>query len=87
MRMNSEESWKQNGCGPCKNLCLGIDETRPGNSSVIDFEKCIPPQDYIRYNGAIPSKGPVIQRSVVPSGATLASSNNSKFTTYPPQNM
>ena len=87
MKMNSEIAWKQNGCGPCKNLCLGIDETREGNSSQIDFSKCIPPKDYVRYNGAVPVSTPVIQRPVVPSGATLASSANSKFTSYPPQNM
>ena len=87
MKMNSEIAWKQNGCGPCKNLCLGIDETREGNSSQIDFSKCIPPKDYVRYNGAVPVSTPVIQRPVVPSGATLASSENSKFNSYPTHNM
>lgn len=81
MKMNAMESWKKNSQGPCKNLCLGIDETaRAGNSTPNDFSKCMPPKDYIRYNGAVPRREPVVQRPTVPSGAKLVSPMNGMFT-------
>lgn len=86
MKKSSSVAWKQNGCGPCKNLCLGIDEThRPGNSTPIDFKKCMPPKDYLRYNGAVakPQGTSVMQRKIVPSGATI-STHSSQYTTFPP---
>ena len=52
MNSNSEDAWSRNGCGPCKNLCLGIDQTnRPGNSTQFNENSCIPPADYFRYVG------------------------------------
>lgn len=71
MKENSLKSWKKNGCGPCKNLCLGIDDTRPGNSTGLDVSKCVPPKDYQRYYGKKAVNSPVLARSAVPSGAKL----------------
>ena len=51
MNSNSEDAWSRNGCGPCKNLCLGIDQT---NRPVIQHNSMkihIPPADYFRYVG------------------------------------
>jgi hypothetical protein len=85
MNSNSQGAWNLNGCDTCKNLCLGTDQTiRPGNSTPVNFSSCIPPADYLRYNGAIPSKGEVLKRSVVPSGGALSSQTNSDYTSYPP---
>ena len=77
MNNNSQEAWRRNGCGPCKNLCLGIDETkRPGNSSEFSSESCVPPEDVFRYQGfdgtsEYASYQPVFKRPMVPSGAVL----------------
>lgn len=76
MNQNSQEAWKRNGCGPCKNLCLGIDETeRPGNSTIFDPNSCIPPADYFRYVGSDgtmkPAHNPPFKRAAVPSGSLL----------------
>ena len=75
MNQNSTQAWKRNGCGPCKNLCLGIDETeRPGNSSNFDKNSCIPPSDFFRYvgsDGTHPVQNPPFKRVAVPSGALL----------------
>jgi len=47
MNENSKDAWNTNGCGPCKNLCLGIDDTKkPGNSTDFDIKSCIPPASY-----------------------------------------
>jgi hypothetical protein len=82
---NSVSAWNVNGCDTCKNLCLGTDETvRPGNSTPVNFSNCIPPSDYLRYNGAIPVKGNVLKRSVVPSGGSLVSEINTDYTSFPP---
>lgn len=74
MNRNSKDAWKRNGCGPCKNLCLGIDEThRPGNSTSFDPSSCIPPSDFFRFvgsDGTIPFN-PQFTRPAVPSGALL----------------
>ena len=76
MNNNSSAAWKLNGCGPCKNLCLGIDATkRPGNSTEFNENSCIPPADYFRYVGTDGTKQPVsnpsFARPSVPSGAIL----------------
>lgn len=83
MKSNTESAWKKNGIGPCKNLCLGINEMRPGNSTPDNFENCIPPQDYMRYNGALPTKTPVLHtRKSVPSGMPLEPSKSSKYSKF-----
>ncbi len=76
MNNNSSGAWKRNGCGPCKNLCLGIDHTkRPGNSTEFNVNSCIPPADYFRYVGSDgtmkPKYNPKFTRPSVPSGAIL----------------
>ena len=76
MNSNSQESWKINGCGPCKNLCLGIDETnRPGNSTQYVEKSCIPPADVFKYMGSdgkdYASYQPEFKRAMIPSGALL----------------
>tara|TARA_Y100000389_G_C17470276_1_gene529857 strand:+ start:5186 stop:5596 length:411 start_codon:yes stop_codon:yes gene_type:complete len=76
MNENSKLSWSKNGCGPCKNVCLGIDETnRPGNSSSFDERSCIPPADYFRYVGSdgtkLPLHQPQFTRPTVPGGTIL----------------
>ena len=82
MQGNSKNAWDINGC----NLCLGTDQTiRPGNSTPANFSNCIPPADYLRYNGAIPVKGNVLNRNVQPSGASLSHVGNDQYTSHPPQ--
>tara|TARA_B100001996_G_scaffold377686_1_gene360688 strand:- start:5369 stop:5743 length:375 start_codon:yes stop_codon:yes gene_type:complete len=76
MNMNSQEAWAANGCGPCKNLCLGIDESkRPGNSTQFDANSCIPPDNFQQYTGSDPKQLPMNQpeftRVAIPSGAVL----------------
>tara|TARA_B100001094_G_scaffold324707_1_gene377735 strand:- start:2577 stop:2951 length:375 start_codon:yes stop_codon:yes gene_type:complete len=76
MNMNSQEAWAANGCGPCKNLCLGIDESkRPGNSTQFDANSCIPPDNFQQYTGSDPNSLPMNQpeftRVAIPSGAVL----------------
>ncbi len=76
MNMNSQQAWAANGCGPCKNLCLGIDESkRPGNSTQFDANSCIPPDNFQQYTGSDPSNLPMNQpeftRVAIPSGAVL----------------
>ena len=75
MNQNSHSAWKRNGCGPCKNLCLGIDETkRPGNSTTFEPNSCIPPADFFRYvgtDGTTRMHSPSFTRAAVPSGALL----------------
>ncbi len=76
MNMNSKEAWAANGCGPCKNLCLGIDESkRPGNSTQFDANSCIPPDNFQQYTGSDPNSLPMNQpeftRVAIPSGAVL----------------
>tara|TARA_B100000902_G_scaffold297310_1_gene284395 strand:- start:9610 stop:9984 length:375 start_codon:yes stop_codon:yes gene_type:complete len=76
MNMNSQQAWAANGCGPCKNLCLGIDESkRPGNSTQFDANSCIPPDNFQEYTGSDPSNLPMNQpeftRVAIPSGAVL----------------
>ena len=71
--MNSQEAWAANGCGPCKNLCLGIDNTeRPGNSTQFNENSCIPPADFFRYVGTDGTKNNAPEfaaaRPSVPSG-------------------
>jgi|TARA_B100000965_G_C19603538_1_gene764613 hypothetical protein len=77
MNENSKVAWKENGCGPCKNLCLGIDETnRPGNSTEFDQKSCIPPDNFLQYTGedgtTYPMYQPEFTRPAVPSGAILS---------------
>ena len=78
MNSNSEKAWSVNGCGPCKNLCLGIDETyRPGNSSDPNLEQCIPPHEFFNY-ASVDGKNyaiydPPHKRQTVPGGAILPS--------------
>ncbi len=76
MNMNSQEAWAANGCGPCKNLCLGIDESkRPGNSTQFEANSCIPPDNFQQYTGSDPKQLPMNQpeftRVAIPSGAVL----------------
>ena len=76
MNENSQAAWKRNGCGPCKNSCLGIDgKHRPGNSSEFDEKACIPPADFLRYVGSDGTQYPMYQpeftRAAVPSGEIL----------------
>jgi len=76
MNMNSQQAWAANGCGPCKNLCLGIDESkRPGNSTQFDANSCIPPDNFQEYTGSDPTNLPMNQpeftRVAIPSGAVL----------------
>ena len=78
MNNNSQSAWSKNGCGPCKNLCLGIDQSkRPGNSSTFNENSCIPPQDFYRYVGTDgtmnPQYKPKFNRPAVPSGAIFKS--------------
>ena len=73
MNENSQEAWKRNGCGPCKNLCLGFDNTeRPGNSTQFNENSCIPPADFFRYVGTDGTKNNAPEfaaaRPSVPSG-------------------
>ena len=77
MNENSKVAWKENGCGPCKNLCLGIDETnRPGKSTEFDQKSCIPPDNFLQYTGedgtTYPMYQPEFTRPAVPSGAILS---------------
>ena len=76
MQANSKAAWKENGCGPCKNLCLGIDETkRPGNSTEFEKNSCIPPDNFLQYTGidgsSYPMYDPDFNRPAIPSGAIL----------------
>ena len=76
MNTNSQQAWAANGCGPCKNLCLGIDESkRPGNSTQFDANSCIPPDNFQQYTGSDPNQLPMNQpeftRVAIPSGAVL----------------
>tara|TARA_B100001094_G_scaffold253438_1_gene251839 strand:- start:7467 stop:7835 length:369 start_codon:yes stop_codon:yes gene_type:complete len=76
MQSNSKAAWKENGCGPCKNLCLGIDETkRPGNSTEFVQKSCIPPDNFLQYTGvdgsSYPMYDPDFSRPAIPSGAIL----------------
>lgn len=75
MNKNSDSAWKRNGCGPCKNMCLGIDETQQGGiRTYTDHTACIPPTDFLRYVGAdgtVPSFEPAFGRVAIPSGAVL----------------
>lgn len=73
MNDNSEAAWAKNGCKPCKNLCLGIDESkRPGNSSNFDANTCIPPPEFYKYVGFDGTHYPMLKtgfnRPSVPSG-------------------
>ena len=76
MQSNSKAAWKENGCGPCKNLCLGIDETkRPGNSTEFVQKSCIPPDNFLQYTGvdgsSYPMYDPDFSRPAIASGAIL----------------
>tara|TARA_Y100000389_G_scaffold204789_1_gene259685 strand:+ start:12821 stop:13216 length:396 start_codon:yes stop_codon:yes gene_type:complete len=72
MNMNSQSAWKRNGCGPCKNLCLGIDESkRPGNSTIFDTNSCIPPAEFFKYVGTDGTSEASFTRATVPSGFIL----------------
>lgn len=52
MNDNSKKAWHVNGCGPCKNLCLGIDDSkRAGNSTEFNTTSCIPPASYYDFSG------------------------------------
>jgi hypothetical protein len=73
MNINSQEAWGRVGCKPCKNLCLGIDQTeREGNSTHFAENSCIPPADFYKYVGTdgvhYPMLEPNFTRSAVPSG-------------------
>jgi hypothetical protein len=87
MNDNSQTAWKRNGCGPCKNLCLGIDEsTRPGNSTEYDQNSCLTPADYFRYVGtdgtSFPMYQPKFTRAAIPSGAILPEVPRGYFATH-----
>ena len=72
MNENSQDAWKRNGCGPCKNLCLGIDDSkRPGNSTEFDKNSCIPPAEFFKYVGTDGTYDPGFSRTAIPSGAEL----------------
>ena len=84
MNDNSKVAWKDNGCGPCKNLCLGIDETnRPGNSTEFDPKSCIPSDNFLQYTGedggVYPMYQPEFTRPAIPSGAILKKDKKTTF--------
>ncbi len=73
MNKNSTAAWEKVGCKPCKNLCLGIDESaRPGNSTHFAENSCIPPAEFYKYVGTdgvhYPMLQPEFSRPAVPSG-------------------